>query len=305
MTVLRICNTGLSVDTAHAFHSMLGIVSGRASASWEASDIDHADVLLAHADSDPAALLRWNTSGKPMVLVIDDRGSWPPTPFVLRHPFRVMQLLSILDDVAASILRKTPVTREGHTGWAVAESLRRITGNAGDRGWHVAQAGRGVSVWLGDQQAYAAPEVLGLIRAGKLLLEPFEATSQRPPADTVPFAASDVAWCAGMQSPAELAPWLTPDMAYRLRRWPDFGRLDAQPGMIELSALLAAQAHTPYELARCSGHDQHRVHRFLVATSLAGQLQVASAAKATAGSARPRLWTRFVADLCRHLRGVA
>ena len=310
MTVLKICDTGLTADTARAFHSMLNIVAGRSVARWQASSFDQADVLLAHADSDPVALSHWNASGKPLVLVVDDRESWPPSQYVLRHPFRVMQLLSLLDDVAVSLQRRpsADTMASGTLGWAVAESLRRIVGNAGDRSWHMAR-GDGAAVWIHDGQAHATPTVVAALRAGKLRLRPFEATSERPTADSVAFATSDVAWCVGLQATTGVAPWLNADCAYRLRRWPDFGRLEAQPELIELSAALASRAMTPQQLAQRSGHPIELVNRFMAAVSLAGLLGSGTAGVATsAASASPPVkgsWTRFVADLCRHLRRVA
>lgn len=308
MTVLKICDTGLTADTARAFHSMLNIVAGRSVVRWQSSSFDQADVLLAHADSDPVALSHWNASGKPLVLVVDDRQSWPPSQFVLRHPFRVMQLLSLLDDVAHSLQRPLPVDAAGSgtLGWAVAESLRRIVGNAGDRSWHMAR-GDGAAVWIYDGQAHASPAVVAALRAGKLRLRPFEATSERPGPDSVSFASSDIAWCVGLQATTGLAPWLSADTAYRLRRWPDFGRLEAQPELIELSAALASRTMTPQQLAQRSGHPIELVNRFLAAVSLAGLLGAGIAGLAGSASSPPvkGSWTRFVADLCRHLRRVA
>lgn len=306
MAVLRICDIGLSSASSSAFHSMLSIVSSRAAAAWKLSALEKADVLLAHADSDSAVLSRWNASGKPMILVIDDRGNWPTAPFVLRHPFRVMQLLAILDDVAASTLRNNLPVREGRAGWATAESLRRIVNNPGERGWYIARCSDGSCVWLHDQQAYTAPATLARIRAGQLQPGVFQSTSEQPEDGSIAFATSDLAWSVGMQTPAELAPWLKPDTSYRLRRWPDFGRLEVSQELIELAADLAGSGQKPYGLARRSNRDASHVHRFLAATSLAGQLQQATVESATSAPAgRSFGWTRFVSDLCRHLRRVA
>lgn len=306
MPLLNICATGLSDDAAHAFQSMLSIVQSRSRASWQSSAIGEADVLLAHANSDPATLERWNASGKPVVLVVDDRCSWPPARFVLRHPFRVMPLLTILDEVADHMLTRRSETLSVNEAWSLPESVRRIIGGSGDRGWFVAVAADGTQLWLSNQAARATPETIIRLHAGELQLGAFKASDAEPGSDTVALPVSDVAWRLGMQAPAELAPWLLADNSYRLRRWPDLGRLNAPTEMIELAALLAVQAYTPSQLAARSGLAIADVQHFLSASSLAGLLtNTATGAATPIGVKRVSGWMRFVGDLRRHLRLVA
>jgi hypothetical protein len=309
MQTLRICDIGLSVDASLAFHSMLKIVDGRSLASWQSSDAGEADVLLVHANSNPGALSAWTSSGRPAVLVIDDRASWPPAPFVLRYPFRVMQLLSLLDNIAEHLRsRSTRVASDG-AAWAGAVSLRHLMAQTGERGWHIAHAGDRAFLWVGDSHAHALPATLQGLREGKLALGAFSAASEPPPAATQSCALRDIAWFVGAHGPTELAPWLRPDTNYRLRQWPDFGRLGAAPHMIELAAVAAASAHGPADLVERAGCTPADAHRFLAAASLAGLLTSVPRAYAIE---HPRnvapargAWTRFVADLRRHLLRVA
>ncbi len=307
MQSLRICDIGLSADASSAFHSMLKVLAGRATAAWETSGLERADVLLAHADSDPSTLAEWSTTGKPVVLVIDDRGSWPPSQFVLRHPFRVMQLLSILNDVtnflgaprqraAASVL----------SAWACAESLRQVMASGGERGFHAASGNSGGKIWIGEGEAHATPEVIGQLRCGTFSPGPFVATQEWPPEDARRFPVCDLAWFVGLNGSPELAPWLSPDGVYRLRRWPDSGRLGSIPNMIQLSAVAAASPTTAASLASSSAQALSNVHRFFTAASLAGLLvatpgleQVPRAAAASGQTARG--WMKLVGGLRRHL----
>ncbi|HEY0232837.1 MAG TPA: hypothetical protein VGC55_16445 [Dokdonella sp.] len=309
MQTLRICDIGLSIDASLAFHSMLKIVSGRSVASWQTSDADHADVLLVHVNSNPGALSAWTSSGKPAVLVIDDRASWPPAPFVLRYPFRVMQLLSLLDSIAEHLRsRSTRVPSDG-AAWAGAVSLRHLMAQTGDRGWHIAHAGDRSFLWVGDGQAHGLPATLRGLREGSVTLGAFSAATERPPAAAQACALRDVAWWVGAHGPAELAPWLRPDAAYRVHRWPDFGRLGAVPHLIELAAEASARAHLPAELANRAGCTPGDAHRFLAAASLAGLLTSFTRAEVLehpkAATPARGAWTRFVADLRRHLLRVA
>lgn len=285
---------------------MLKVVEGRSIAAWQPSDVEHADVLIAHASGDPATLNAWSLTGKPVVMVIDDRGSWPSTPFMLRYPFRVMQLLSMLDDVAEHLgAAQTGPVGEGSV-WAAAESLRRFTTHTSERGWQVARSDHGARLWVGDGLAHALPDTLAQLRDGRVALGAFGATSEGPPPAAQPLPIGDAAWYVGLAAPPGLAPWLEQDTAYRLRRWPDFGRLGALPDMVELSALAASQPCTPSSLARLSGHALADVHRFLAAASLAGLLMAPARSETLAPAparARPQSgWMRFVGDLRRHLR---
>ncbi len=121
MRNLRISDIGLSKDASHAFHSMLAIVQGRAAADWHLSTPAEADVLLAPTQQ---AAHGAHTRDKTVIVVAEERSEWIDAPFVLRHPFRVMQILSILDAVSAH-LQTEPVTACS-THWAGAQSLRAL-----------------------------------------------------------------------------------------------------------------------------------------------------------------------------------
>jgi hypothetical protein len=307
--VQRICDIGLSADASRAFHSMLKVVDGRSSASWQPSDFDHADVLLAHAGSDPAQLVAWVKTGKPVVMVVDERTGRPPSPFVLQYPFRVMQLLSMLDDVVEHMEHSTARAVDVDSEWSAAESLRLLMSHAGARNWHVAQGEGGATVWVGSGEARATPGTITRMRTWRLAIGSFRATNDSPAANAQPFALCDAAWFVGMNGPNQLAPWLLADAAYRLRRWPDFGRLGATHDVIELSALLAAGAHTPASLVDASGLAPAEVHRFLTAASLACLLTSAPRVETSAPlptASQPKSgWMRFVGDLRRRLRAAS
>ncbi len=164
MKALKICDVGLHPDTSHAFHSMLKVVAGRSKADWSIGGVADADVMIASSGGDPASFAAWGASGKPFVLVVDDRGSWPPTPFVLRHPFRVMQLLSILDDVAEQFHGRSTSTPADSVAWSAAEALRLCMSRMGVGEWQVARGDLGEELWLGGGSAHADPATLARLR---------------------------------------------------------------------------------------------------------------------------------------------
>lgn len=305
MKSLRICDVGLAPDTSHAFHSMLKVVSGRSRAEWSLASPAEADVMIASSDGDPAPFAAWGASGKPVVLVIDDRCSWPPAPYVLRHPFRVMQLLSILDDVAEQF-QSRPATAPGDRAeWAAAESLRRCMTRAGGADGYVARCAGGEQIWIGHGVAHAEATVLARLREHGLGLGAFEPARAAPIAAAKPFPLCDLGWFVGHHGSGELAPWLPEDGSYRLRRWPDFGRVGVVAGLLELCAHATTRAWTPATLAAAAGQPLAGVHRFLNAASLAGLLAPVHATHARTAAAPPGSvpegWRRFLGGLRRRL----
>jgi hypothetical protein len=306
MKALKICDVGLHPDTSHAFHSMLKVVAGRSKADWSIGGVADADVMIASSGGDPASFAAWGASGKPFVLVVDDRGSWPPTPFVLRHPFRVMQLLSILDDVAEQFHGRSTSTPADSVAWSAAEALRLCMSRMGVGEWQVARGDLGEEVWLGGGSAHADPATLARLRELDLRLGAFRPVRNGPGAAAIAFPLCDLAWFVGVHGAAQLAPWLDRNATYRLRRWPDLGRLGVTTGLLELCAYATSRAWTPAALAHATGQSPDAVHRFLNAASLAGLLATTHAGQGDApqphaGTGRPSGWRRLIGGLRRRL----
>ncbi|WP_300621732.1 hypothetical protein [Dokdonella sp.] len=303
MRTLRICDIGLAPDTSHALHSMLKILEGRSSASWRTAPIGAADVLIAPAGCQPDVIADWSGRGRPVVLIADDRCEHPPSPFVLRPPLRVMPLLCVLDLLAEQLSAPPTRERESQAGWAAAESIRSLT-EGGTGGWHVARTSCGQEIWACDGYAHAAASAFDRLRGGSLLMTRFAVAAGTPPAGLASMPLQDLGWFVGLHGPTGLAPWLSQNVNYALRRWPDFGRLGATPGVIELSAVATARPRTPADLVSLSRGGADAVHRFLAAASLAGLLAVRQPEAAPPPAATPPrwgAWTRLVGDLRRHL----
>ncbi|MBN8481725.1 MAG: hypothetical protein J0L88_09060 [Xanthomonadales bacterium] len=311
MQTLGIHDIGLPVDASRALHSMLQVLNGRLRTPWQTCHLDRADVLIAHAASDPAVLASWSRGGKPLVLVIDERAPRPTSPFVLRQPIRVMQLMTMLESVAEQLASRPSAVqprraRNPDSTWMPLESLRQLMARHGDAGPLVATTSDGCGVWIDRGTAYAAVSTLQRLRLGELRVGAFATGPQPVPASAVAFSTFDLAWFVALKGPTELAPWLERGTAYRLRRWPDFGRLGGTSALIELAALASAHAWTPARLAEASCQPIEDVHRFLNAASMAGLVVNAPVtAQPRAAAAATSMWSRFVGDLRRHLGRVA
>lgn len=297
MQTLRISDVGLSHDASRAFHSMLGIVQGRAAASWQLSDPAHADVLLAPTQHDtrPAPGNR-----QAIVYVVEERNAWLDAPFVLRHPFRVMQLLSILDAISTH-LRPANAEQVG-AAWSGAQSLRQLLAQCGASQWHVAEGTGGERLWVSAHNAAAAPATLVALKAGRFKPAGFVPSATAPDGGCEAIPRQDAAWYVGHHAANGLAPWLSEHTAYRLRRWPDFGRIEATAAALRLSAASATAATTPAALAASTGLPAVEVHRFVNAASLAGLLVPAPHSHGALGVHNPPDgWTRLFGGLRRRL----
>lgn len=298
--VVAIGDVGLSTDASHALHSMLQIIRGRSATAWELSAPSRANVLLVGHDALDSTLRTPDLATKLLIVVVDDRAAPSHMPFVLRYPFRVMQLLDLLDDVAGHLQRHDT----DDAPWATAHALRKASQQATARGWQVAQAGNDARIWLDADSVRTDERTLRQLCAEPLEIGPFVASEQAPPPESLRCSRADACWHVGLHAPDALPPWLDPETSYGLRRWPDLGRLGAPAPLLDLCADLAMRPHTPAELLQRTTYDTAPVHHFLAAASLAGYLAGQERdihRSGNTGSAPLRGWARFITELRKHL----
>ena len=296
MRTRRIAVVGLNDDAARAFRSMLKIVDGMSQAEWRVSAPDDADVLMAGIDAREAVVERWARTQKPLIAVHESREERPMTPFTLCHPFRVTQLLGVLDDVERSLDSSPvpPVALPAKTApppWAFAESLRSLSQCSAD-GHRYAAASLDGTVFVPDDLSayYIDPGSLERLRRGELRLPPLRQDTSMIPADFLRRPVFELAWFIGLHESASLAPWLDVDAAYRLSCWPDFGMVSGTHEHLALAALLAREAQQREPLAQMTNQPLAGVDRFLNACTMAGLLDSSpgSTARAAGGPAALR-----------------
>jgi hypothetical protein len=278
----KIAVVGLGDDATHAFQSMLKILDGHAIAAWELSTPERAEVLMAGAHSREPAIEHWARTDKPLIAVYEGGTVRPVGPYTLCHPFRVMQLLGVLDDVERTLVESprtstatatTATVEQLHRGWAFAESLRRLTRNTATGRLYAAAGACGALFVLDDMSAYfASTELLGQMLMQHVELPSLEPAQERVPEGYLRRPVLELAWFAGLNGPAGLAPWLDRRASHRLRRWPDFGLVRGTRAQLALSAALSKNAWTVDHLAHAVQQPPAQVERFLNACSMAGLL---------------------------------
>lgn len=301
MRVWKVSDVGLPADASHALHSMLKILDGRSAASWQLSRSMDADVLFVGADAGSRALDVAQTTGKIMVEVTEGRATGEGTAFSLQRPFRVIQLLDLLDSIAEHLRKHPMAKRAAHASWAPALSLLEATAQASPD-WRVASTGDGGQLWLDKEYVVASEQTMQRLRSEPMEISSFVPSLIPPPSEAARCAVTDLGWYLGWQGTGQMPPWLNEHERYQLRRWPDFGRLGAQAMMLELCAEAAAHPVTHAELAERTRCSPAQAYRFLAAASLAGWLVAQGQAQPRAQRAvRPSSWARLVSQLRRHL----
>lgn len=260
---------------------MLRILDGRGGLSWVLVAPDAAEVLITGTCGDDSVARQWATTDKPVIAVYEGCAARPMTPYMLHHPFRVMQLLGVLDEIDQALGNATGEALRTRTPvcGGFAESLRLLARSSAAGKLHVAGDGDTRVFVRDDLSTYhaSAGTVLRLTREA-LSLPALVLASEVPPSDFVARPVAELAWFTGWYADAALAPLADVHASYRLRRWPDFGLLRGTRDQLALAALLTRAGHSRARLIELSQQPAASVDRFLNACALAGVLAVTATA---------------------------
>lgn len=276
----RIAVAGLADDASQAFRSMLRIVDGRGGVSWTLVAPEQAEVLIAGAHGDELVARRWAKTDKPVIAVYEGTASRPMTPYTLHHPFRVMQLLGVLDDIDQALgggAADASRARAHEGGVGFAESLRQLARSSAAGNLYVAVDGPARVFVRDDLSVYHTDPATALRLTHEALpLSPLKLTAELPAAGFVCRPVFELAWFSGWHASDALAVWVDPGATYRLRRWPDFGLLRGTREQLALAALLTHAGYTRARLIEAAHQPPANVDRFLNACALAGVLTSAN-----------------------------
>lgn len=279
MLARRIAVVDVEADAARAFRSMLEVLSGRTRCRWQlVESVGDANVVVTsgHRPLPPPA----HVESKAVVAIVHSCDVRPHTPYVLTHPFRVMQVLSILDEIADDSGATHDAGTAAHAGaaagpWDFAISLRALGGGGAAGVPQRAQTRDGHDVFVAaDLQSYACDAAVGeAIRAGATTLTALAPTTTRRAAQAaLRRPAAELFWHNAWHASLRLAPWLDGAASFRIRRWPDFGLIPVQRAQLQIVAALARRDCTRAELARLAPSPRGDVERVLNALSLCGLL---------------------------------
>lgn len=280
----RLGFVGLGDDTASACLSMLKIMDGRSEVSWSHSDPESADVLMISSDQTDETQ-RWARSGKPRIVVYRGNQQKPASPFILQHPFRVMQLLSVLDEVASTLsaggesMSRRPSPAQAEVAPSTEPNSvspfwlslhKAVNGNVPDpAGLLVSSSSHGLLYFKpASQRFYASKALFRQLAASSVALGPLKPTNETVSEDMVACPLFSLCWMVSRYDATHLAPWMNPLGAFHLKRWPSFGTLEKSRTHLSLCALMTKRPLTREQLQQVSHCSEEELDRFINACEM-------------------------------------
>lgn len=270
---------GLSQDSAHAFRGIMSVLSGRTRCAWLQAEPTAADVLILgpQFDDDSAPALIEAARCVVRMTLTDDPHLGDVTR--LEYPFRVFQVLSVLEEVEAKLgseaVKATGVVGR-NSSWSLFDAIRQYAGRTSHQQWLTSQFEDGRTLFVRDDfSVFAADDsVHADLSVGKLPQSGLT-VGVAPPAELVKRPGQQLLWTVGLHSGrGNLSGTLDSSAGYKLLAWPDFGVMRPKREHLQLCALLARHLRTPEQLVAGTQLSSETVNRFLNACVLSGLLHI-------------------------------
>lgn len=314
MSEFTITIQALPPHTTAALRSMLGLIEPAVGARWRVTDSTPADVVLLPAEAFAQIDRGRDAQELPLLLALSGEERRPPQAYgLLRKPVtpaRVVEALNLAEGLierarhgaegphTVPLLETVDAQRKlapGTLDSRVRTALRAAT-------FRLLQAP--VAATLVDEARSALFSVLpGLGYCTRLTPAEFvQLFRTNPPAVLVELSPPEQAALSGAREFRPLrelewtfwitsrSPWLRTELraddTYRLKRWPDFGRLPHYQADIRLASILISQPMSLADLRARTGLPPETVMNFLNAAWALGALADAAATAAAARSPR-------------------
>ena len=270
---------GLSHDASGALRSIMQVLSGRTQCPWQLVQLASADVLVLGPNFDAAKEASLIGSARHIVRVTLSDESHFGEITRLEYPFRVFQVLSTFEEVAAKLgVRKVQSAQvpTRNRSWALFDSLRDLASYTSHGQWQQTRYDDGRVLFVRDDlcEFAADPSVHKDLLAGQLPQLPLTPSAD-PPAELQRGRGSLLLWHVGLNAGrGNLSRTLDPTAGYRLLAWPDFGVTAPRKTHLRLSALLASGPYRRDEVveALADSGDVVTVNRFINACAASGLL---------------------------------
>ena len=336
MSELTLTLRGLPPHTAAALRSMLGLLDSALGARWRLMDAPIADVILVPGERMAEIRKAGSEVEVPLLLALTSDNVCPPGAYAtLKRPVTPAQMVEVLQ-LAEQLVELARAQDEGLLTVPLIESLdpggrlapqtfdTRLRTTLRAATWRLFQAPVAVTV-LDDRRdsIYSFLPTHGVTTrlSAQELAAAFRAN---PPAVFIELSAAEqsaMARAREFRNPKELewtfwisngAPRLRPELdpmrRWKLKRWPDFGRLPHYHADVRMASALMAQAMTLHELCDVAKTRDETAINFLNATYTlgalteeSGSLQAPGAAAAARGGVDKRKGAGF-AGLIGELR---
>lgn len=316
MDIFTITISAMPAHTTAALRSMLLLLEPALGARWQVVDKPPADVVLLPAET--LARLKGVAGGPdelPLYLALGNDGERPSNAYaMLKRPITPPRLVEVLhlaeglieklraphDDLLTVPLIES-LEAEGKAQLAPATFDSRVRTTLRAATWRLLQDPIAATL-IDNERRSIFSHLPGAGYHTRLTLAEFaNVFRDNPPAVLVELSGPErdtlrqardfkplreLEWTFWICSRSPwLRPELSPDKRYRLRRWPDFGRLPHYQADIRMASALMAQAMTLQQLRSRAGVPPETVMNFLNATYAVGALVEVDAAAVAARSA--------------------
>ncbi|HUL66790.1 MAG TPA: hypothetical protein VLW55_19480 [Burkholderiaceae bacterium] len=300
MSELTLTLRGLPPHTATALRSMLVLLDSALGARWRLMDAPIADVILVPGERMAEIRKAGSEVEVPLLLALTSDSVCPPGAFaVLKRPVTPAHLVEVLQ-LAEQLVERARASDEGILTVPLIESLdpggrlapqtfdARLRTTLRAATWRLFQSPVAVTV-LDDRRdsIYSFLPARGFTTRLSTA-ELAAAFRANPPAVFVELSAAEqtaMARAREFRNPKELEwtfwisngqPRLRPELdlvrRWKLKRWPDFGRLPHYHADVRMASALMAQALTLHELCDVAKARDETAINFLNATFTLGAL---------------------------------
>ena len=317
---LTLTSVGLQVRAELRLKSLLEVVNSKTTDRW--SFVEQPDAHVAICD--PASALssitmkRGASGATRFFSLVEDETLAAAGTSVIRDPIRASELIDLLNLVSSTLSCEVPQREWAGLGTTTNTSID------GRDAFPVAVALRGLAKTKGHTvySLHAGGIELHVIPAARSvrLLEPLDddgvaslaaagvpiSIRELPAADDAGgqiFKLDAFLWRLGLHGEkTRLLPELPVDASFKLRRWPDFGRIEHTADHLRLAARLVRQKATVLDLAMAAGLPVSVVNAFINACCLCDLVEVHAIEHAT--RATPAAQPARYAGIFRTIRSV-
>lgn len=318
--LLTLTGVGLPVRAELRLKSLLEIVNARTADRWSFVERDDVHVAICNPSSALLALaMKRSAAGATRFYsLVEDSSLAAAGTGVIRDPIRANDLIELLNLVSSTMSCEVPerewaalastntASSDGRDVFPVAVALRGLARaetqtvyalEAGTVSLHVVPATRTVLL----SRALDLDGILRLAAPGvSISIRELPATHARVLADggAQTCKLDALLWRLGLHGDkSRLLPELPADACFKLRRWPDFGRIEHTADHLRLAARLARQQTTVLELAMAAALPVSTVNSFINACCLCElvEVQLDGAKRAARGATLAAQPTRYIA----------
>ena len=314
---LTLTSIGLPIRTELRLKSMLEVVKNMTVDNWSYSEEGEADLAICepHSALTAVAIKRAQSPGatRCALLVKDERMEAAPVP-IIHDPVRPTEFLSLLNSISEqaahtprmqSAVVEATESPNSHSDTARSEENAPLALALALRAAAMNTSGRAVRLQIGKIELHVLHNPKIVLQSKEL--DAFEIAELAELRDTVQVSEvpleealrlqqnghqratmGSILWRLGVFGPRDrLVPIVSPESHFKLKRWPDFGRLEHTADHLRLAARLSRQFVGITDLAVAIAQPIERVRPFLNACVLCELMLVEPIAREAVSKAVP------------------